>query len=235
MSVRLLADAGDHRPDGRPLLVVDVDEVVLAFVGPLAAFLERHGHRLVPRSFALTGNVTRIGGADAIGAEEVKRLIAAFFEAEVEAQPPVAGAVAALGRLGRICDTLFLTNVPAAQAERRAARLATLGFAAPLIANDGAKGPALARLAASARARGGAELPIVFVDDGPTHLASARAAVAGVRLVQFVADPVWFAMAPEVDGVWLRSRVWAEVEAAVDGLAAGDEDGGAIVAPGGAA
>ena len=234
MNVPLLA-VGDHHPDGRPLLVVDVDEVVLAFVGPLAAFLERHGHRLVPRSFALTGNVTRIGGTDAVEAAEVKRLIDAFFEAEVETQPPVAGAVAALGRLGRICDTLFLTNVPSGQAERRAARLAALGFAGPLIANDGPKGPALARLAAAARAHGGAELPVVFVDDGPTQLASARTAVADVRLVQFVADPVWFAMAPEVRGVWLRTRAWAEVEGAVARLTSGEDGGGAIVAPGGAA
>jgi hypothetical protein len=225
MSVRLLPTVAAHRPNGRPLLVVDVDEVVLAFVGPLARFMEHRGFRLTPRSFAITGNVTRTGGEDAVGGDEVKALIAAFFAAEVEAQPAVEGAAAALARLGAVCDLVFLTNVPAAQAERRAAHLGQLGFGAPMIANDGPKGPALAGLAAAARAAGGERLPIVFVDDGPNHLVSVRTAVADARLVHFVADPAWFAMAPVVAGTWLRTREWARVEAAVGGLIVPDETG----------
>lgn len=229
MSVRLLDDPAAHAPNGRPLLVVDVDEVVLAFVGPLAAFMEDRGFRLTPRSFAITGNVTRIGGEAAIPAADVKALMADFFVTEVDRQPPVAGALSALARLGVICDVVLLTNVPGAQAERRAAHLAGLGIAAPMIANDGPKGPAFARLAAAARAAAGPDLPVVFVDDGPNHLASVRAAVGDARLVHFVADPVWFAMAPVVTGTWLRTGLWDEVEAAIGGL--GDAvRGDAIVA-----
>lgn len=232
MSVRLLEAARDHRPDGRPLLVVDVDEVVLAFVGPLAAFLADRGFRLSPRSFAITGNVTRTGGDQAIAGDLVKELIAAFFAEAVDAQPPVEGAVAALGRLARVTDLVLLSNVPAGQAERRAAHLTRLGITAPLIANEGSKGPALAGLADAARRIGPADLPVVFVDDGPNHLAAARAAVAEVRLVQFVADPAWFAMAPTVEGVWLRTRTWDEVRRAVEALLAGARPGGAIVGRG---
>lgn len=216
MTVRLLDGPAAHRPDGRPLLVVDVDEVVLAFVGPLTTFMAERGFRLTPRSFAITGNVTRIGGAAAIPAADVKALIADFFVAEVDRQPPVEGALSALGRLGARCDVVLLTNVPAAQAERRAAHLAGLGLAAPMIANDGPKGPALARLATAARATAGPDLPVVFVDDGPNHLASVRAAVGDARLVHFVADPVWFAMAPTVAGTWLRTRAWDEVERRIE-------------------
>ena len=60
MSVRLLAHPHDHRPRGRPLVVVDVDEVVLAFVAPLAAFLERKG-------FGAVHNL--MGGVDAWAGE----------------------------------------------------------------------------------------------------------------------------------------------------------------------
>lgn len=215
MSVRLLAAADAHRPNGRPLLVVDVDEVVLAFVAPFSAFLEARGFRLHPRSYALGGNVTRAGGDRAVDGDLVQRLIADFFDAAVDDQPPVEGAIAALESLRDVVDSVLLTNVPAAQAERRAARLGALGLTTPMIANAGPKGPALARLAARARDVGGADLPVVFVDDGPTQLASARDAVEDLRLVQFVADPVWFALAPRVPGVWLRTRSWAEVEAAV--------------------
>ncbi|MCE1235768.1 MAG: hypothetical protein LWW93_05355 [Hyphomicrobiales bacterium] len=229
MTMRLLADPAAHRPNGRPLLVVDVDEVVLGFIAPLSAFLERHGFQLMPRSFAITGNVTRAGGGQAIGGELVRELIAAFFAREVENQPPVEGAIATLARLAAATDPVLLTNVPAAQAARRAAHLAELGVGAPMIANDGPKGPALARLAQAARAVGGDELPVIFVDDGPNHLASARGAVAGVRLVHFVADPVWFAMAPTVGGTWLKTRDWDAVEAAIRRLLDGDEPGAGVV------
>lgn len=229
MSVRLLAHPHDHRPSGRPLVVVDVDEVVLAFVAPLAAFLERKGFRLTPRSFAITGNVTRAGGDQAIAGDDVKALIAGFFAEEVDLQPAVEGAVAALGRLAAATDLVLLTNVPAPQAARRAAHLAGLGIVAPMIANEGSKGPALATLAEAARRIGPADLPVVFVDDGPNHLRAVRGAVTDARLVQFVADPVWFAMAPTVDGVWLRTRDWDEVERAVGALLAGDAGRTAIV------
>ncbi len=228
----LLRAPDDHRPNGRPLVVVDVDEVVLAFVGPFSRFLEERGFRLHPRSYALGGNVTRAGGVEAVAGEVVQRLIADFFVAAVDDQPPVEGAIAALERLGAVADPVLLTNVPEAQAERRAAHLGALGLTAPMIANAGAKGPALARLTARARAVGGDDLPAVFIDDGPTQLASARGAVADLRLVQFVADPIWFALAPEIPGVWLRTRTWVEVEAAIAPLAGARRVGGAIAGAG---
>ena len=204
-------------PRRGPPIVVDVDEVVLAFVRPLADFLADNGHRLIARSFALTGNVTRIGSDRAIAGEEVKRLIDGFFAARAGDQPAIAGAVAALGRLAEIGDVVLLSNVPAIHAERRARRLAELGITAPFVANDGPKGPALARLAAR-WAAGGEALAPFFVDDGPTNLVSARDAVAGVRLVHFVGDAEWFALAPDVPGTWLKSRDWSEVAARIAGV-----------------
>lgn len=230
-AMRLIDGAEAHAPSGRPLAVVDVDEVVLQFIAPLAAFLERHGFRLEPRSFAITGNVTKAGGGQAIPGALVKELIDAFFRAEVENQPPVEGAVAALSRLAGVADVVLLTNVPAAQAERRAAHLGRLGLALPMIANEGSKGPALATLATGARARVPA-CPVIFVDDGPNHLAAARQAVEAIRLVHFVADPVWFAMAPEVGGTWLRTRDWGTVARAVGCLIGGDEAAAPIVGDG---
>ena len=74
--------------------------------------------------------------------------------------------------------------------------------------------------------------PVIFVDDGPNHLAAARQAVEAIRLVHFVADPVWFAMAPEVGGTWLRTRDWGTVARAVGGLIGGDEAAAPIVGDG---
>ena len=208
-------DALDRLAIGRrPLLVVDVDEVVLRFVSHLEAFIGRQGYRLEVRSFGITGNVSRLGSCRAVPAPEVAALIAGFFAAHVHDQEAVPGAAAALSRLAARLDVVLLTNVPAEHAAARAARLADLGIAFPVVANDGPKGPAVARLARRL-AR-----PLFFVDDGPINLASVRDHAAAARVVHFVDDPRYFRLAPDVAGTWLKTRDWREVtdriEAAID-------------------
>ncbi|MDK9694851.1 MAG: hypothetical protein OEL76_00495 [Siculibacillus sp.] len=157
------------------------------------------------RSFGITGNVSRLGSCRAVPAPEVAALIAGFFAAHVHDQEPVPGAAAVLAHLAAHLDVVLLTNVPAEHAERRAARLAQLGMDYPVVANEGPKGPAVARMAG--RAAG----PLFFVDDGPTNLASVRDAGVEARLVHFVDDPRYFRLAPDVPGTWLKTRDWAEV------------------------
>jgi hypothetical protein len=198
----------------RPLVVVDVDEVVLCFVGPLERCLCASGHRFTPASYAITGNVFRAGSNQPITADEVRRLIDAFYDSDGASQPAVEGAVDGLRRLAETCDVRLLSNLPGRHAEARRARLAALGLDLPLAVNEGPKGPAVAALAGpDPEARG-----VIFVDDGPVHLASVRDRVPGVRLVQFVDDVRFFAMAPEVPGVWLKTRSWAEVVARIEAL-----------------
>ena len=189
----------------RPLLVVDVDEVVLRFVTHLEAFIGRQGYRLEVRSFGITGNVTRLGSCRAVPAPEVAALIAGFFATHVGDQEPVAGAATALARLAARLDVILLTNVPVEHAAARAARLAALGMAYPLVANDGPKGPAVAHLARRL------DHPLFFVDDGPMNLTSVRDHAATARLVHFVDDPRYFRLAPDVPGTWLKTRDWGEV------------------------
>ncbi len=198
-------DLGD-----RPLVIVDVDEVVLRFVSHLEAFIGRQGYRLEARSFGLTGNITRLGSCRAVPAGEVAALIAGFFAAHVHDQEPVPGAVAALARLSMRLDVVLLTNVPAEHAESRAARLTALGMAFPVVANDGPKGPAVARLAQRVAH------PLFFVDDGPNHLVSVRDTGAAVRLVHFIDDPRYYRLAPDVPGTWLKTRDWGEVATRIE-------------------
>lgn len=196
---------------GRPLLVVDVDEVVLRFVSHLEAFIGRQGYRLDVRSFGITGNVSRLGSCRAVPAPEVAALIAGCFAAHAHDQEPVDGAATALARLSARLDVMFLTNVPAEHAETRTARLAALGMAFPLVVNDGPKGPAVAHLARRH------DRPLFFVDDGPLNLASVRDHAVDARLVHFVDDARYFRLAPDVPGTWLKSRDWAEVVARIEG------------------
>src|SRR5262249_47008313 len=44
----------------RPLIVCDIDEVVLEFLNPFTAFLRANSHDLLPRSFRLHGNIVSL-------------------------------------------------------------------------------------------------------------------------------------------------------------------------------
>ncbi len=208
-------DALDRLDVGsRPLLVVDVDEVLLRFVSHLEAFMGAQGYRLDTSAFRITGSVTRLGSCRAVPGGEVAALIAGFFAAHAHDQQPVDGAAEALARLSARLDVVMLTNVPPEHGATRAARLADLGMAYPLVVNDGLKGPALAHV----RAR--VAHPIFFVDDGPQNLASVRDAAFGAHLVHFVDDERYFRLAPDVAGTWLKTRDWSEVASRIEAAAA---------------
>ena len=62
----------------RPLIVSDVDDVVLEFINPFKIFLESCGHVLLPRSFRLTGNI--VDRANKRPLAEAAAAIRAHFE-----------------------------------------------------------------------------------------------------------------------------------------------------------
>ncbi|TEX94817.1 hypothetical protein ELQ05_08150, partial [Campylobacter sp. US53] len=62
--------ASDHRP----LLVLDVDDVILEFIRPFPRFLEQRGYDLTFASFRLTGNVSERGTGRVAEQHEVHTL-----------------------------------------------------------------------------------------------------------------------------------------------------------------
>ncbi|MEJ1158786.1 hypothetical protein [Prosthecomicrobium sp. N25] len=191
---------------GRPLVVSDVDEVAVYFVRHLERYLERSGYRLDAHSYGLTGNIKHAGTSLAAAQDDVRRLLLGFFEEEIAHQEVVEDAVEVLGRLGVIADVVLLTNAPHRHRETRRVSLAARGLPYPVLTNDGPKGPAMRSLAA--RASG----PVFFLDDSPTNLTSVREALPEAHVIQFVADPRFFALAREVPGMNLRTNRWTEVE-----------------------
>lgn len=218
VDAQIAAAVAALRP-GRPLLVVDVDEVVCQFIRPLSAFLERSGYWLGSVSFGLTGNIRRAGTSLAAPKETVEALIQAFFDAEIGRQPLVPGAADAFGRLAGRADIVLLTNAPHRLRQIRIDNLARQGIAVPLITNDGPKGPVLAALAGAAAA------PTVFIDDSPRNLLSGAAGVPEAVLIHFVADPTFLALAPAVPGVALKTGDWGEVERFLMPMLGGKNDG----------
>ncbi|KPL51046.1 hypothetical protein ABB55_01430 [Prosthecomicrobium hirschii] len=199
---------------GRPLVVSDVDEVAVYFVRHFERYLERSGFRLDAVSYGLTGNIRHGATDEAAGQDDVRRLLFGFFDDEIAHQEVVEDAVEVLGRLAERADVVLLTNAPHKHRETRRISLAARGLPYPVLTNDGPKGPAMARLAARA------EGPVFFLDDSPSNLVSVRETLPDAHVIQFVADPRFFAMAREIPGMNLRANRWAEVEAYIAGVIA---------------
>ncbi len=176
--------------DPRPLLVLDVDDVVLHFVRPFPLFLEASGFTLKLGSFRLNGNITEAATGRIVEREEVAALIGGFFEAQTDWQTVTDGAAEALATLGDAAEIVMLTAMPHRYRHIRRAHLDALGLPYPLLTTEMAKGPAIARL------RGDKARPVAFVDDLPPNLASAREHVPDAHLFHLMAENALRALLP---------------------------------------
>lgn len=132
--------------DDRPLLVLDVDDVVLEFVRPFPHFLKTRGFQLTLASFRLTGNIAETASGRLIEQAEVTALLGDFFDAQVDWQGITDGAAEALATLGRRAEIVLLTAMPHRHRAVRRAHLDALGLNYPLLTTEMAKGPAIAKL-----------------------------------------------------------------------------------------
>lgn len=182
--------------DDRPLLILDVDDVVLEFIRPFPHFLKSRGFGLTLASFRLTGNIAETASGRLIEQPEVTALLGDFFDAQADWQSVTDGAEQALASLGDRAEIVLLTAMPHRHRAARRAHLDALGLPYPLLTTEMAKGPAVAKL------RGSKGRPVAFVDDQPANLISARNSVADAHLFHLMADNSLRAYLPPVpDGI----------------------------------
>ncbi len=188
----------------QPLIICDVDEVLLNFVEALEGHLDRNGFWLDKRSFALNGNIKYLGGHDPADTDQVRNLIYSFFAEETANLTPVVGAREALDTLAERAEIVLLTNMP----DRfRAARLENLtghGIHHPVVTNTGPKGPAVIEIS---RKSGN---PVFFLDDTPGNVSSVKSAMPDAHIIHFIADPKFAELVEHIDGISLRSSNWPE-------------------------
>ena len=96
----------------KPLLICDVDEVVLHFVAPFEDFLKSQNAQLKKKSFKLSGNIIDLPTGYAYSMEESGRLIQDFHNISVDQQEPVEGAVQGLQQLSAIYEICLLYTSP---------------------------------------------------------------------------------------------------------------------------
>ncbi|MDE1990973.1 MAG: hypothetical protein KGI75_00645 [Rhizobiaceae bacterium] len=183
-------DTSHVRLSDRPLIVCDVDDVVLHFFAPFLVFLENEGHEFLPRSFRLTGNIITKANSEVLEEKDVHRLIDAFFEAQEQWQTPLDLAIDTLTNFSRDADVVFLTAMPPQFWQQRRRLLDALGLAFPLLASREPKGPIVQSLHADR------PLPVAFVDDMAHNLHSVRDHVQGCLLVNLMPDSIVHRMAP---------------------------------------
>ena len=182
--------------DDRPLLVLDVDDVVLEFLRPFPKYLNSRGFALKLETFGLHGNIVDEKTGEPLDNERVSTAIDGFFAAQQDWQTVADGAAEAMAVLSENVEIVLLTAMPHRHRETRRVLLERFGLAYPLLTTERAKGPAIRLL------RGKTRRPVAFVDDMPSNLVSVRRAVADAHLFHLTADnAIRKLMPPTPEGV----------------------------------
>jgi hypothetical protein len=195
--------------EGRPLLIVDADEVILRFVDGFDRFLRGGGLFLDLSSYRLHGNVKRQADGEPVLDVEVTALLEEFRR-ELDSLELVEGAREALQDLKHRLDVVVLTNISPVQAAPRQRNLAALGLDLPLVANSGLKGPAVKALSAKAGR------PAFFVDDIPHNLASAAEEAPEIWRIHLIGDDRLKPLLPPASHAHVRAEGWADAHRFMD-------------------
>ena len=87
--------------DTRPLLVLDVDEVLLEFVRPFIGFLGSRQLKFDTQSFRLHGNISEAATGAIVDNDRVSALLDEFFALQADWQVAADGAATAIAGLAR--------------------------------------------------------------------------------------------------------------------------------------
>jgi hypothetical protein len=186
-------------------VIVDADEVILRFVDGFDRFLRARGLYLDLTSYRLQGNVKSLADKSAVLDVEVTALLEEFRQ-DLDSLDAVPGAYESLTMLSRLAGIVILSNISEAQAPARRRNLLSLGFAYPLVVNDGLKGPAVKKLAARTLA------PSFFIDDMPQHLASAAEMAPEVIRIYLITDTRLTGLLPLTFHAHCYAGDWEEAE-----------------------
>jgi FMN phosphatase YigB (HAD superfamily) len=200
---RLQIEALDIKPN-RPLVICDVDEVVVHFTRDFETYLGQYDMWLETTAFALNGMIMSRATGKPILSHDVGPLIEQFFADRTLHLEPIDGAVEALLDIARHAEIVMLTNLPHTSAEHRRQNLKQHGLSFPVVTNSGPKGPAVSLLAAKS------PHAAVFIDDSPSFITSARDHASHVHLIHFMHDGRFSRHVKPLEFVSLRTDNWAE-------------------------
>lgn len=193
----------------RPLVICDVDEVILQFVVPFLQLLDEQDLEMDTELFKLNGNVRHKETGALAKDDIVNGTVQRLFEEQEERQDIVAGAFEGVQRLNAQADFVFLTAMNHIHFDRRQALLTRLGFTQPLLTTQKDKGPALAHMDRH-------DYPTFFIDDMPQNHFSAAKHAPHVQRISFMAYNAFRKTAPEPpEGTYITND-WPEMVAFIE-------------------
>ena len=195
-------DASNHYHE-RPLLICDVDEVVLHLVDPFAQVLVDRGYHLKSHSFKLTGNVFHTETGREATQKEVWEGLEQLFNEQASRQTIVDGVVDGLKSVSATTDIVFLTNMPHEFGDIRRNYLADHDMPYPLITNSKSKVPAIKSIMKHTSS------PVGFIDDTPKNLDQVREGIPDVHLFHFMANEQFRNLAGAIEGVHFSTGDWS--------------------------
>jgi len=193
----------------RPLMIVDVDEVLGLFMQGFERFVVDRGYDVRIERFSLFQSVFPSGESEPITPEVGRALLNDFFRYGCGDIDPAPGAVEALRDLSTRAGVIVLSNAPDYARMARARWLGRHGLDYPLLLNTGPKGPLAAGLAAQTGRS------VAFVDDLLSNLDSVEASAPRVRRFQHVADVRLQPHAPSAPERHTRLDEWPSLHAAL--------------------
>ncbi len=194
----------------RPLVICDVDEVIVHFTREFEEFLDVRGMELdfdtQVHSFALTRYKHN---NQPVGPQETGKIVDAFFAERTIGMQTIDGAVDSLKNIARFADVVMLTNLPHQAGDDRRKNLESHGLSFPVVTNSGPKGPAIKRIASQVTA------PVVFIDDSPGFIASAYEHAPDIHLIHFIHDERFSRITNPLEFVSLSTDNWKDVHSHV--------------------
>jgi hypothetical protein len=186
----------------RPLIICDVDDVVVHFLRGFDAMLAEKDHVLEASSFSLNGNVYHRETRAEMPGHKVSELVDKFFASKTETMDAIDGAVEGLMSLAKHASVVMLTNLPHTARDQRIRNLRGHGLPFPVITNSGPKGPAIKELASRTSAQ------VVFIDDSPNFVMSSYEWAPHVKIVHFLHDRRFASLHKPFDFVSLTTGSW---------------------------
>jgi hypothetical protein len=199
----------------RPLVICDVDEVIVHFTREFEEFLDARGMELDFSSPSHSFAISRYKhNRLPVGPRETGVAVDEFFAERTLGMQAIDGAADSLLNLSRFADVVMLTNLPHEAGDDRRKNLERHGLNFPVITNSGPKGPAIARIASKVSA------PVVFIDDSPGFITSAFEHAPEVHLIHFIHDERFARMISPLEFVSLRTDNWKDLHPHVLGIIA---------------
>ena len=191
----------------RPLVICDVDEVIVHFTREFEEFIDARGMELDFSTHSRSFAISRFKhNKQPVGAIETGKVVDQFFAERTLGMQPIDGATESLLNIARHADIVMLTNLPHEAGDDRRKNLERHGLNFPVITNSGPKGPAIARMASQVAA------PVVFIDDSPGFITSAFEHAPNVHLVHFIHDERFARLISPLEFVSLRTDNWKDLQ-----------------------